>query len=179
MSNCAYTQGFPLDCSRDKGGISVVYIAPLTAKGNLQIVSGSVANTGSFLISGSLQQFYTINLRKETGEATEDYQIDDTNNSAFYAQTVSFPLYRGDINKTNEIKLYANQSSMIIVKDFVGPSGSYTLYGSDTGLDLSGGFKSGKAAKDGSVYSLTFKGSEVYPRVFIPGATMAALLLPA
>src|ERR1700761_4852732 len=109
---CQYTQGFPLPCGRDNGGVQTVWIAPFSAKGNLQIVSGSVANTGSFLISGSTQQFFAINLHKETAEASEDYEVDDTNNSGYYTQTVSFPLYRGDVNKTNEIKLYMAQSSM-------------------------------------------------------------------
>jgi adhesin HecA-like repeat protein len=176
---CNFTQGWPLDCRDTAGGISTIYIAPFSAKGNLQIASGSVTNSGSFLISGSAQNFFTINLHKETAEVTDTITLSDTNNSVYYEQTVSFPLFRGEPKKTNEIKLYAAQSAMIIIKDYSGVSGSYILYGSDAGLDLSGDFKTGKVRGDANGWALSFKGKEMYPGVYVPSASMAALLLPA
>jgi hypothetical protein len=80
---CQYTQGFPLPCGRDNGGVQTVWLAPFGAKGNLIVVSGSLANTGSFLVSGSTQQFYAISLEKETAEAQEDYTVDPQNNSGY------------------------------------------------------------------------------------------------
>jgi hypothetical protein len=160
------------------GGIYAVYVAPLTSKANLSIVSGSVANTGSFLATGS--QFFTYNLRKATSEAKDTITVNQANGTVFYAPEIDIVLTKTEVLKRNEIQLLAQQSVMVIVKDHVNFTGSYWLYGSDAGLELSGNQGTGKAYGDLNGYTLKFgPGMETYPAVQVPASLMTALTTPA
>lgn len=177
---CNLTTGFTLDCKNSAGGISTVYVAPFSAKGNLSIVSGSVANTGSFLTSGSGAQFFQYNLRKATSEAKEPWTVSEANGTVFYAPEVDIVLTKTEVQKRNELQVLAQQSVMVIVKDHTNITGSYLLYGSDAGLELSGNQGTGKAFGDLNGYTLKFgPGMEMYPNVSVPANIITALTTPA
>ena len=177
---CNLTTGFINDCKNSAGGISVVYVAPFSGKGNLSIVSGSVANTGSFLTSGSGAQFFQYNLRKATSTAKETIKVSEANGTVYYEPEVDLVLTRTEVQKQNELKTVAQQSVMVIVKDHTFGTGSYWLYGSDAGLELSGDQTTGKAFGDLNGYTLKFgPGMEMYPAVSVPANIITALTTPA
>jgi hypothetical protein len=180
MASCNLTTGFPEDCFNAAGGITTVYVAPFSQKGNLQIVSGSVANTGSILVSGSGAQFFTYNVRRATSQAKETTHVSRTNGTVYFAPEVDFVLTRTDAQKRNELQLLANQSVMVIVHDHTFITGSYWLYGSDSGLEISGDQSTGKAYGDLNGFSLKFgPGMETYPFVQVPSSSMNAQITAA
>jgi hypothetical protein len=180
MASCNLTTGFPLDCTNNAGGISEIYIASFAQKGNLTIVSGSVTNTGSFLQTASGAQFYKYIPRKQTADATSDMKVSQANGSMFYEQAVNFTLAKTDVQKRNEVALLGQQSVFIIIKDKTNFTGSYWLYGSDAGMELSATQTTGKAYGDLNGYSFKMTGpGETYDIVAVPASLIATLQTPA
>ena len=178
--SCNLTTGFALDCFNSAGGITDVYIASFQNKGNLSIISGSVANTGSFLASGSGAQFFHYVPRKATGEAKSMGKVSQTNGSVYFEPEVTFTLTRTDVQKRNEVSILAQQSVMIIVHDHVGITGSYWLYGSDSGMELTPGQTTGKGYGDLNGYTFQFgPGMETYDIVQVPASLVSSLVTPA
>ena len=176
---CNLTTNLTNDCKNSAGGISAVYVAPLSAKGNLQFASGSVTNTGSFLTSGSGLQFFKYELRKQSSEAKESISVNEANGTVFYAPEVDIVLTKTEVLKRNEIEKLAQQSVMVIIKDHTFSTGSYWLYGSDAGMEISGDQQTGKAYGDLNGYSLKFTGQEMYPALSVPATLITALTTPA
>lgn len=177
---CNLTTGFPLDCFNSAGGVTTVYIAPFSQKGNLLISSGSVANTGSFLASGSGAQFFTYVPRKATTEAKSGGKTSQINGVSYFEPEVTFALTRTDVQKRNEVSLLSQQSVMIIVKDNTFTTGSYWLYGSDQGMELTATQTTGKVYGDLNGYSFQFgPGAEKYDILSVPANIITALTTPA
>jgi hypothetical protein len=174
---CNLTTNLTNDCKNSAGGISTIYVAPITAKGTLQFSSGSVTNTGSFLSTGN--QFYKYDLRKQSSEAKENITVNEANGTVFFAPEVDIVLTKTEVLKRNEIENLARQSVMVIYKDHTFSTGSYWLMGSDAGMEISGDQQTGKAYGDMNGYALKFTGQEMYPQLSVPASLIAALTTPA
>lgn len=177
---CNLTVGFLNDCKNSAGGITEIYVAPFSAKGNLQHASGSLIGTSTILASGSGAQFFKYNLRKATSEVKENIKVSEQNGTVYFEPECDIILTKSEVLKRNEISVLAQQSVMIVYKDNTNFTGSYWLVGSDSGLELSGGQQSGKAFGDLNGYTLKFgPGMEKYQQLSVASASINAFLTPA
>src|ERR1700743_3689099 len=83
---CNLTTGFNQlqEWMTNAGGITDLYIGPISAKGNLTFSSGSVTNVSTFFSTGSSAQFFHYVPRKTTAEATSDMKVSQVNGSQYF-----------------------------------------------------------------------------------------------
>lgn len=163
---CNLTQGFPIDCKDNVGGVKAVYIANKDNIASITEAAGVVTaismDTGTY--------FYKYDQIKETSNFAEAITTNVQNGTVFYAQTVEVVLNKLQTNTRNEILLLAQATTCIIVQD---NNSKYWLLGKSNGLDLTGGGSAtGTAYGDRSGYTLTFTGSEQALAVEVQASVM-------
>lgn len=174
--SCFLTQGFVNSCRNNTGGVKSVYFASFSNIGTPSIVSGSLASTGSFFVSGSGGRFYQYQQRKQVADFVETATVSEPNGTVYYDQVVTVQLPQMSANVRNELVQLAQNSVMAIVQD---NNGNYWLAGSYAGLDLNAGkSQTGKNYGDLNGYILPFHGMEQYPMVQVPSGSIAGLLIP-
>lgn len=169
--SCNLTQGFTIGCADGIGGIKELYFREFSS---ITAVTTNASGTVTNIADGTAAaDFYTYEVVKETANATEAIQKDVANGSVVYEQNVTYVLNRTSQVKRNEIKLLAQATLMIIVKD---QADNLWLYGKVNGLDLSGDSQItlGQNYSDRNGYSLTFMGREPEPaNLVLPSAFTA------
>jgi hypothetical protein len=152
--SCNLSQGFPIDCKDNVGGVKAVYIANKDNIATITEVSGVI--TGITMDAGTY--FYKYDQIKETSNFAEAITTNVQNGTVFYAQTGEVVLNKLQTATRNEILLLAQATTCMIVQD---NNGKYWLLGKQNGLDLTGGGSAtGTAYGDRNGYTLTFTGSE-------------------
>jgi hypothetical protein len=151
---CNLTQGFPIDCKDNVGGVKAVFIAN---KDNIATIT-EAAGVITGITMDAATFFYKYDQIKETSNFAETITTNVQNGTVFYAQSVEVILNKLQTNTRNEILLLAQATSCIIVQD---NNNKYWLLGKQNGLDLTGGGSAtGTAYGDRNGYTLTFTGSE-------------------
>lgn len=180
---CVATQGFPLDC-KAVGGVQTIYLVESTAvsSSRLSIVSGSVSNTGSFLSTG--KQFFQYSQRKQQADWTEDFKSNDANQSIEFEEKITLSLFKGDVNKRNELQILTTTDVVAIVTKNDNTSwlvGATIIPGSTVplGLSLAATYNTGKNFSDMNGYKLTLSGQSSEPAYQVSSSLIAALITPA
>jgi hypothetical protein len=151
---CNLTQGFPIDCKDNVGGVKAVYIANKDNIATITEAAGVV--TGITMDAGTY--FWKYDQIKETSNFAEAITTNVQNGTVFYAQTIEVIVNKLQTNTRNEILLLAQATTSVIVQD---NNNKYWLLGRQNGLDLTGGGSAtGTAYGDRNGYTLTFTGSE-------------------
>lgn len=165
---CNLTQGFPIDCKNNVGGVKAVYIAN---KENIASIT-ETAGVITALTMDAGTDFYKYDQIKETSNFAEAITTNVQNGTVFYAQTIEVVLNKLQTNTRNEILLLSQATTCVIVED---NNGKYWLLGKVNGLDVTGGGSAtGTAFGDRNGYTLTFTGSEPELAVEVSSATMAS-----
>ena len=105
------------------------------------------------------ENFYTFAQRNEQGEFTQTGNHSIENGTNYWEQAVNLIFTKNDASLRNTLKLLAQSTLLIIVKD---QNNNYFLIGQDNGADLSAStLSAGKAYGDlnGSTVSFTAKES--------------------
>ena len=174
---CNLTQNIPIDtCKSNIGGLKSIFAMPFqNLSGSVTVSSGSVVTIP--IQSGSLNQFYRYDFRKETGTFKDDGKVSDENASVYYDQEVMVEFTRMEILKRNEFVLLAQSDLLIIVLDNLG---QYWLYGQTNGMvpvSITG--ESGKKFGDGSKYKIHLSGKEPSPAPIVPAGVVTTVTRPA
>lgn len=155
MSACTTLTSYSLDCRDSIGGISEVYIAAFENKGTPTITSASALISAWTDATGD---FYTYQVRPETANATETFQMNDQNGTVFYEQSISFQLSKQNGLRTVTNDILAKGKWLIIYKD---RNGKYRLHGYNNGCTMSAGTgETGTAMGDFNGYKFTFIAKE-------------------
>jgi hypothetical protein len=166
---CALTQGYSLDCRDSAGGIKSVYFI------EIDNVSGVTHSAGvvTAIAKANNKRFWKYNLKRSTGEATEEFQDSSENGTSFHRQTLSMVLHKQQASLRNEIALLAQNRLLAVVED---NNSKYWLYGKANGLERQGGSaKTGKAMGDLNGYELTFSGDEKDAALEVQSAVVSTL----
>jgi hypothetical protein len=152
--SCILSQGFPIDCKDNVGGIKAFFIANKEDIATMTEVAGVITaitmDTGKY--------FYKYDQVKESSNFAEAVNTNVQNGTVFYGQTAEIVLNKLQTNTRNEILLLAQATTLIIAQD---NNGKYWLLGKQSGLDLTGGGSAtGTAFGDRNGYTLTFTGNE-------------------
>jgi formyltetrahydrofolate synthetase len=165
---CNLTQGFPIDCKNNVGGIKAVYIA------NKENIATIVETAGvvTTLTMDAGTDFYKYDQIKESSNFAETITTNVQNGTVFYAQTIEVILNKLQTNTRNEILLLSQATTCVIVED---NNGKYWLLGKNNGLDVTGGGSAtGTAFGDRNGYTLTFAGSEPELATEVSSSVMAS-----
>lgn len=169
---CVLTSGFTLDCKDSVGGIHDIWIIE-----NSKISSATVSPTAGTCTALTLSTgtYFKYQLKKGTADLKIEEITSPINQSVFSKATLNIQLAKVDVAKRNEIRLLAQNTLSIIVKD---RNAKYWLLGYENGCDLataSGEF--GKAMGDFNGYNLTFEAEEKQAPYQLSDAVVTALSL--
>lgn len=178
--SCALTQGYTYTaCKGGAGGISEVLITEIAN------ITATALTTGVFttITMASTKQFRRYILAKQMGSADDVMTYTDESGVISYEHQVDFSI-KGLTNALKaEIKLIAQNTLVIIVKD---RSGNYWAYGmgavlaDSKGMDfVTAGSPLGKALTDFNGFNLSFRGMETDYAHQVSSGIITALLSPA
>lgn len=158
-------------CRGNTGGVELFYITDW--KDRLFAFTGNIIE-GTDPGDGPAQEFFTVEQLLESASATETAEVDTTNGSAIWNQSVSmvFP------NKGNQdlddmlrnFKKFLTEGRFMVIT--VDQNGNNKLYGAERGLVMAEGTGgTGQASTDlnGTTVVLTSKESESARLVNLPG----------
>lgn len=170
--SCALTSSYTYTgCKGGPGGIKEVLITEFDNVTASTIVANVI--TSMTLVTGKLFRRYILD--KEVGAA--EGNLNAPNGSVSYEHKVDFTL-RGLATSTQaEIKLLAQNSLIMIVRD---AEDVYRVYGLTRSMDLKTvPGSTGKASADFKINTLTFTGSEPLWPLEVQTSIIAALLIAA
>lgn len=173
--SCALTQGInSIACKDGTPGIVEAYITELSNITSYEETAGVI--TDVTLASG--KQFWRYQQIKESANWTEEANINVQAGSVGWAQTVNLVIPKRETTKRNEIKLLAQNTLAIIVKDV---NNTYWFIGLVRGADMDNGTKydSGIKLGDANGWNLVFKAAEHDPAQEVDSSIIASLLVPA
>jgi hypothetical protein len=154
---CNIIESIVLDCRQGSGGIKKIYLTEFANVASITSSSGTV--TAITMAAG--KKFWSVELELEDGQFTEDATISIENGTTFYAQTVTFSVYKMTAKNRNIVRLLTQNRLMVIVQD---ADDIYHLAGETRAMHLTAGTSStGKAMGDKNGYSITLTGKEPLP----------------
>jgi hypothetical protein len=169
---CALTQGFPLDCRDNVGGIKQIYVIELSNVSSFAPSNQSGIITSITMVG--LTKFWTYAFEKETGSFEDGIQTSDPNGTVFYEPTVNIMIRKMQAASRNELKLLAQNRLAIIVLD---RNGKYWAVGFNNGMELQPSkVLTGKAMGDFNGYELVFKGKEEQPAQEISASIISGIV---
>lgn len=166
------TAGFTLDCNDQNAGVEKLYIA----NGPVEAITASAGVVSAITVGGSAlvpADFFTFELPRQTGTATETINVDQANGTAVFNQDLTVSFNKLSAEKRNQILLMAQATSMVVV--YKTNSGKYFSVGLERGAFLSAGsVVSGQSYTDRAGYELTISGIEAAPAYEIAEAIVEA-----
>lgn len=149
MAGCSsLLTGIAIDCE-NVGGISAVYLAPITDVSEVTEVDGVI----TAITMVSTKKFAKYSFRRGTSQMTETGTIADAAGTAFINTEVSMKFAKRDVAKRKEMQQLLNSTTYAIVEDFNGIYWflGYKSYCSPTAL----GGTSGTSRGDANEYTVT------------------------
>ena len=173
--SCTLTQGYSFDaCKGGGGGIKEVLI---TEFANLATAPTLTSNVFTAFALATGKQFRKYALDKEMGSASSDLTYTKPSGTVTYAPKVEFTIKKFSTAMAAEIKLLAQNTLILIVRDV---NDVYRVYGTYRGMDLMTATDgTGTAMTDLTGFKLTFEGQEITQAYEINSALITTLLAPA
>jgi len=154
--SCILDGGYQLGCKDSLGGIQEAYIASFTGSTTYTYDANDV-----ILTITDTNNFYTFEQRNEQGEFVQTGNHSVENGTNWYEQAVSLIFTKNDADLRNSLKLLAQSTLLVIVKD---QNGKYWIVGEQNGADLTASTQSaGKAYGDLNGSTVTLTGKEPCP----------------
>lgn len=171
---CALTSGYNFyGCKGGAGGISEVLITEIA---NVTATT-LTANVYTAITMATGTQFRRYVLDKEMGTWSDNGTYTKESGTWTYAPTVDFTIKGVSTALQAEIKLIAQNTLIMIVKD---RNGVYRLFGKEKGMDLMTAENAGgKAMTDFNGFNLNFVGGETDYAHEVSSGIITALLSPA
>ena len=171
---CLLTSGYNYaGCKGGAGGISEVLITEFANLTALVLT----ANIYTTLTMATGKQFRRYLLDKEMGSWSDNGTYTKESGTFTYAPTVEFTIKSISTALQAEIKLIAQNTLIMIVKD---RNGVYRLYAPEKGMDLmTANSGTSKELTSFTGFTLNFMGGETDFAHEVNPALIAALLLPA
>ena len=166
--SCILANGIALGCKDSLGGIKEAYIAST----NLTTVFTYDADDVIDSATGA-PSFFTFQQRNEQGEFIQTGNHSVENGTNFWEQTVSLIFTKNEAADRNTLKVLAQSTLLIIVKD---QNDKYWVVGESNGADLTASTQSaGKAYGDLNGTTVSFTAKESAPAREIDADTFATL----
>ena len=154
---CLITEGVSLDCRQGSGGIDKIYLTEWANVASITSSSGTI--TAISMNSG--KKFWEVQVEMEDAAFTEDATISIENGTTFYAQALTFSVYKMTAKNRNIVRLLTQNRLAVIVKDM---DGVYRLAGETRAMHLTAAAgATGKASGDKNGYNITLTGKEPLP----------------
>jgi len=154
--SCILDNGYQLGCKDSLGGIKQVYIASFNDAEVFTYDAEDVIDTAT-----GTEDFYTFEQRNEQGEFTQTGNHSVENGTNFWEQVVSLVFTKNDAADRNTLKVLAQSTLLVIVKD---QNGIYWLVGETNGADLTASTASaGKSYSDLNGTTISITGKEAAP----------------
>ncbi len=169
--SCPIIEGVTLDCRQGAGGVDKIYLTEWSNIASITSASGTI--TAISMNSG--KKFWEVQLEMEDAQFNEDENTSVENGTIFYAQTLTFSVYKMTAKNRNILRLYAQNRLAVIVKDM---DGVYRLAGETRAMHKTAQTSStGKASGDKNGYNITLTGKEPLPSNTVSSGIIAALLV--
>ena len=154
-TNCNLSAAIALDCLDAIGGIKTLWVSSDFTPG--AITAGATAGITS--LAGATGTFYQVQVAKDVASFTENFNISNTNGTAYFEQTVTIPVQHLSSAKRQQIQLLTyNRASRVVFED---NNGLYWLVGATRGCVVSSGSTTtGTAPGDATQYSFVLQGME-------------------
>ena len=167
---CNIIEGITLDCRQGAGGIKKLYLTEFANVSTITSSSGSV--TAITMASG--KKFWTVEVELEDAQLNEDATVSIENGTTFYAQTLTFSVYKMTAKNRNIVRLLTQNRLMVIAQD---ADDVYHLLGETRAMHLTASASTtGKAMGDKNGYSITLTGKEPLPANKVNSGIIAGLL---
>ena len=167
---CTIIEGITLDCRQGAGGIKKLYLTEFANVSTITSSSGSV--TAITMASG--KKFWTVEVELEDAQLNEDATVSIENGTTFYAQTLTFSVYKMTAKNRNIVRLLTQNRLMVIAQD---ADDVYHLLGETRAMHLTASASTtGKAMGDKNGYSITLTGKEPLPANKVNSGIIAGLL---
>lgn len=150
--SCEALEGIVKSCDNNSGGIYKVWINQQDNIASIGLDSTLTWTVDSIALTNPANVYTEFEIKRNTGNYTEEAAIDLINGSSYYTQTITLMFHRRDQSKSQAIKvLGAGQQYLnAIVQD---ANGKYWYF---PYLQLTAAAEgSGTARADGSKYSVT------------------------
>jgi len=150
--SCEALEGIVKSCDNNSGGIYKVWINQQDNIASIAVNSTLTWTIDDIVLTDPLNTYTEFEIKRNTGNYTEEAAIDLINGSSYYTQTITLMFHRRDQSKSQAIKvLGAGQQYLnAIVQD---ANGKYWYF---PFLQLTAAAEgSGTARADGSKYSVT------------------------
>ena len=168
---CISVEGVTLDCRQGAGGVDKIYLTEWANVASVTSASGSISAIGM----NSGKKFWEVQLEMEDALFNEDATISVENGTTFYAQTLTFSVYKMTAKNRNIVRLLTQNRLAVIVKDM---DGVFRLAGETRAMHLTASASTtGKASGDKNGYNITLTGKEPLPSNTVSSGIIAALLV--
>ena len=150
--SCEALEGIVKSCDNNSGGIYKVWINQQDNIASIAVNSTLTWTIDDIVLTDPANTYTEFEIKRNTGNYTEEAAIDLINGSSYYTQTITLMFHRRDQSKSQAIKvLGAGQQYLnAIVQD---ANGKYWYF---PFLQLTAAAEgSGTARADGSKYSVT------------------------
>ncbi len=153
MANCVLTEGIPLACIDNSGGIKNVYIGAFSDSTSFTYDADDVIDTVT-----SSETYYTFKFRPQTSSYNEEGSHSIENGTNFWTQTLAMIFHKMDAAKRNNVLLLAKTSMHVIVET---QNGDYWWMGLANGANMTASTSgAGQAYGDLNGYNITLTGLE-------------------
>ena len=168
---CIIVEGVTLDCRQGAGGVDKIYLTEWANVASVTSASGSISAIGM----NSGKKFWEVQLEMEDAQFNEDATISVENGTTFYAQTLTFSVYKMTAKNRNIVRLLTQNRLEVIVKDM---DGFFRLACETRAMHLNASASTtGKASGDKNGYNITLTGKEPLPSNTVASGIIAALLV--
>ena len=152
---CVLTQGFPLDCTEDFGGIKNLYISEFdNIDATATVIASGVVTT---LTQVGATDFFKYEVRQGNGSFVDTVNKEIANGTKFHETVGQFAITKLTAAKNVELDLVMAARCVAILEDF---NGKYWIVGLENGAEFGQGgtnqSMSGAAAGDKYGYDLAF-----------------------
>lgn len=167
---CTIIEGITLDCRQGAGGIKKLYLTEFANVSSITSSSGAV----SAITMASGKKFWTVEVELEDAQLNEDATVSIENGTTFYAQTLTFSVYKMTAKNRNIVRLLTQNRLMVIAQD---ADDVYHLLGETRAMHLTASTSTtGKAMGDKNGYSITLTGKEPLPANKVNSGVISGLL---
>lgn len=167
---CTIIEGITLDCRQGAGGIKTLYLTEFANVSSITSSSGQV----SAISMASGKKFWTVEVELEDAQLNEDATVSVENGTTFYAQTLTFSVYKMTAKNRNIVRLLTQNRLMVIAQD---ADDVYHLLGETRAMHLTASASTtGKAMGDKNGYNITLTGKEPLPANKVNSGVIAGLL---
>ena len=112
MANCVLTNGIPIECMDNTGGIKNVYIGAFSDATTFTYDADEIIDTVT-----SAETYYTFKFRPQTSSLTEEGTASVENGTNFFTQNISMSFHKMSATNRNTMLLLIQASTHVIVED--------------------------------------------------------------